>query len=340
MRDRRRHVQARTVALFVAGVVIASAAAHAMSRPVAAQSYPGASLSFYMDTISTATLYDMGCSLGNLLEDGRAPQNALVILAFGQSLKSGSFYGASIFGGSGGFGSTSEIAAAVQQYARGFWVCTGANTTARLRVAVGTSNYGITANLGTTEARNHGAAWSRMVTAANSWLADRGYTSQTGVVGANDIEVSWSGPGIARAWVDAYGAAGGFAMYHFGDAAGCPTSGTTATSRACGGSWTQDHVWYVSYGAPPAYPVPEIYRNDGVMARQWQQVSLYGYLARGYAMAFRASLTQSGACRQRTCDPTLDNTAQQGWTQLYDAVRSDTRTSLSTIPYATDIRWH
>jgi hypothetical protein len=43
-------------------------------------------------------------------------------------------------------------------------------------------------------------------------------------------------------------------------------------------NWTQEDIWYVSWGADPAFPLPEIYATDGVNAWQWQQMSLYSYL--------------------------------------------------------------
>ncbi|CAN5552268.1 hypothetical protein BH20CHL6_BH20CHL6_07270 [soil metagenome] len=323
------------LAAVVGGVLLV----HAGAPLSLGQSYPGHTISYYMDTTNPTRLYELGCGLGEQLEHGAPPQDALVIMAFGQALKSGSEYGASAYGGSGGFGSTREIAEAVQQYARGFYLCSGANYDSHVKVVVGTSTYGIGRNLGSLEAARHGAAWAGMVNSINAWLRDRGYRSQAGVVGGNDIEVSWSTPGMARAWVDGYDAAASWPYYNFGDAAGCPTSGTTGSPRPCGGQWTQEDVWYVAYGVPSAYAVPEIYRNDGALARQWQQISLYGYLRTGWRVVYRGSLTQYGACQQRSCDPSLDNTPRQGWMHLHEALAADPRTELIELRFASDIRW-
>jgi hypothetical protein len=105
--------------------------------------------------------------------------------------------------------------------------------------------------------------------------------------------------------------------------------------------WSQGDVYYVSWGAPPALPLPEIYRNDGYLARQWQAVSLYGALYKGGKMTFAGAMTQFQSCQQRKsaeCE-TLDNTPEEGWSQLYDRLNQDPRTAQQVLRWVTDIRW-
>lgn len=128
-------------------------------------------------------------------------------------------------------------------------------------------------------------------------------------------------------------------MYNFGSADGCPSSGAqTATPRACNNGWTQAGVWYVSYGAQPAYAVPEIYATTGVNASQWYYVSKYAKLAHAYRITFSGELTQSGACAQRGGCTGTNNTPSQGYTQLWNKINSDTATA-SGIKWSVDIKW-
>ena len=60
------------------------------ATPAAAFGYPGGfTTSWYMDTVSQATLYDMGCALGTARSGGSEPQDALVILDFSMPVMDG-----------------------------------------------------------------------------------------------------------------------------------------------------------------------------------------------------------------------------------------------------------
>lgn len=335
----RRH-RSRALARAVAASLLVGLVSPSWASPVSAQTYPGANVSFYVTTKSTQWHYDRGCSLGTVRANGSAPQDGLVILAYGQTRKSGTTFGASMFSAAGGVPiTTTEIEAAVHEFARGFWLCTGANTTAHVRIAVGTSNNFLATVLGdaTTSVTNHGKAWADMVDNTNAGLGS--IASQADVVGASDLEVSWSTFAVAKRWVDGYDLVNSWHMYDFGDAVGCPLSGSTATPGACNNGWTQDSVRYVAWGAPSAWPVPEIYHTDGSSAKRWQQVSKYSQLKYGTRMTFLVSLTQRAACSaDPNCPSSTNNTAQQGWQWLYDRFNSDPGTA-QTIRWATDIKW-
>jgi hypothetical protein len=192
-----------------------------------------------------------------------------------------------------------------------------------VRVAVGTSNY----RGATTYA--HGQAWAQMVNRLNAWSVASGISSVVTARGASDMELDWNKPATTRAWVDGYAAAytGSSYLYNYGDAAGCPPYGS------CNNGWTQEDVWYVSWGAQPAYPFPEIYTVSGSTARQWYQMSLYGHLRHGQAIEILGSLTQWAAAGYCCTNP-----PEQGWTQLYDLLNADSRTAQS-LPYSSDITW-
>lgn len=95
----------------------------------------------------------------------------------------------------------------------------------------------------------------------------------------------------------------------------------------------------MSWGVATAWPLPEIYRNDGMNAGQWWRISRRSAVAHGGKMLFDASLTQYGACQTRGCDPSLDNTPAQGWTQLQNRLNMDARTA-DPVEYSTDITWN
>jgi hypothetical protein len=53
-------------------------------------------------------------------------------------------------------------------------------------------------------------------------------------------------------------------------------------------------------------------------ARQWQSVSLYGFLNHGSSMSFEGSLAQYQACLDLGNPCTgVDNTADEAWSQLH-----------------------
>jgi len=317
-------------------------ALHVLAPLAAAFSYPGAVASWYMDTVSTSVLFDMGCALGSARRNGSAPQDALVILDYGQPQLRGGVYGAFDF--SSTYRTTGQIRAAALEYAHGFYVCTGTNGSAHLRLAVGTSNFGnfsVANGLTSAGVTGHGRAWADMVDGLNADIAGRGYASQADAVGAADIEVSWGSPAIGRLWVDGYDAVNSWPMYDFGDAAGCPQSGTAKAAGRCGSSsWTQSDLYYVAWGAPAAWGVPEIYVTNGAQARQWQQISKWATLNGSSRMYFAGTLTQRAACGAGCAAAGTDNPPDVGWSQLIRECAGDPATALQVIRFAADIRWH
>jgi hypothetical protein len=93
-------------------------------------------------------------------------------------------------------------------------------------------------------------------------------------------------------------------------------------------------------GQAVAWAVPQIYREDAVQAKHWQQISKYATLAGKTKISFSGSLTQHGACAQVGGCTGVNNTAAAGWQQLHDRVNADPATAISTLRFATDIRWH
>jgi len=284
--------------------------------------------------------YDLGCALGTRSKNLAGAQQDVVILHYFRPIRfSDGGYGASLL--SGADARTSSIAAAAREFARGYYMCTGTDTTSKLVLAIGTSNDGgeVTAA--------HGKAWAQMVDSVNDWLNDGGYATQAWAVGASDMELGFNGPAQTRAWVDGFGSVCCPQLYDYGDAAGCRYDGRAAGDECGTGSypaWTAKDVWYVSWGAIPSHPLPQIYRTDAAMAKQWYGLSLYAKNVQGTAMWIVGSLTQSNACASAGCSASTANTPSQGWTQLWNAVNCKyfivaTCPTGQSLAYSTDMSW-
>lgn len=308
----------------------------------AVQTKPPTTTSWYVYVTNNETdqilynwMYSVGYQAGK--NDLALPgtQNGLTILDFGQPWQSGITQGAWSFNATyGRFINTSTIQEAVKQFAWGYYYGTGSDLQSQMRIAVGTNNYGSN----TTYA--HGQTWAQMVKNIGAWLSTNSPGSQTTVRGASDIEMGYSSPSTAYSWVNGYTSnwSSPYFLYNYGDAGGCPRSGTTKTPGACNNNWNQENVEYVSWGAAPSYPIPEIYATTGANAKQWQQISLYSYLAYGGSMYFFGPLSQSQACIQRGGCSGTNNTPDQAWIQLWNELNSDTRTA-QNMSWSTDIKW-
>jgi hypothetical protein len=296
---------------------------------LAAPAPPLWSRSRYMQTVDTDRLYDLGCDLGDSVDRGVRPADALVILAYGMPINfGGGSYGASLF--SGPDQKTKPLRSSAQAFAHGFWACSAGNG-AKLTLAMGTSNYGPNVTF------DHGAAWAGMVNAANDRLKSQGWSSQAVIVGAIDLELSWSSPSVGDRWLDGYDSKNKWRVINFGDAAGCPPA-----SSSCGTSahpeWDSHDVWWTAWGHPSVFPVPQIYLNSGIQADQWHEIAHHGLSHDQSLMLLSGALTQMNACKERGCDPSTDNTPNQGWTQLWDAVNDGDGTDQG-LRWSTDMQW-
>jgi hypothetical protein len=293
------------------------------------------STSYYMLTVNSATLLDMGCKIGQVDRDMPGSRSTVVILDFGSPKKVGSEYGTDLFWL--GPVSISQISAAVKNFGQGYYTCVGDDRYSQVIVGVGTTNYH-TSISNTTDFYNHGVAWARMVNDLNAWLTTQGYSSQVLVVGANDVELAWNTPAITKAWANGYNSVYKYDWYDYGSLDGCATN-SNPNSTICGNGWTREDAWYVTYGTKPVWPLPLIYATSGVNAQQWALLSLYSYNTRGYSFIFIGPMTQKQACDQSPGQCVgLDNTPEQGWNQLYNELHRY-KTTVFTPPWSTDIKW-
>ncbi len=316
-----------------------------LKQALASSTPPPSTVSWYVDvsdpSVLSTKLYNIGCSLGTHDYNMAGTQDDVVILLFGKPAYVNYTYGAYDWTSPGSstavFVSTAQIAAGVEQFARAYYACTLTDKTSHVNVAAGVSNFGSNVTY------NHGAAWARMALGIQSWINVQGYSSQVTARAANDIELNFNGPLQSRAWVDGYNAAWNYGpfLYDAGNAAGCPSP--AYPNWDCGSvaypSWTSDDVYYVAWGADADYPLPEIYRTDGLNAGQWYYLSLYSYRQHGSSMWFVGSLTEYAACLQMGGCSGTNNTPAQGWTQLWNAISADARTAQTYLRWSTDMKW-
>jgi hypothetical protein len=315
-------------------------------------SYYIKSINMNADTGLDTLAYNRGCELGT--RDANLPnaQSNLVILDYGRPIydmiNGSNQYGARLFSTATRV-DLNQIAISARSFGVGYYICTGSDFDSKTVVGIGTNNLDYAGCPNCSVTFGHGQAWANMVNGVNDWLVQNGYSRQVSAAGANDIEMSWNSFTQTKAWLDGYDSANRFEMINFGALPGCPYFG--AEGAQCGGTnpldlttryrWSLEEAWYVIWGSPPVYPVPEIYSNNGVNAQQWYLMSLYAYNAHGLAIQFRGVMTQMQACQQVSGDPTcpaLDNTPAQGWNQLQSLVNGNANTA-HPILFSTDIRW-
>ncbi|MBG0771202.1 MAG: hypothetical protein H0S82_05800 [Anaerolineaceae bacterium] len=296
------------------------------------------STSYYMITIDPEFTYSLGCELGTRDQSEPGAQDNVVVLDFGYPVYSPEVgYGAALFG----FGPVglSEIRIAAENFARGYYTCTGSDNDSNLVLGVGTNNK--PSSLDTAEKMTaHGTVWARMVNTLNQTLLDNNMLQQVQAYGASDIELGWNSPANSIAWLTGYGSLAESPMLYYGDAAGCPfdalpglTCGTSAFPE-----WTMEDVWYVSWGFEPSLPLPLIYLTSGVHAQQWAFLSQYAYDNHGARMDITGVFTQWQACEQwHTCNGT-DNTPSEAYWQLYNEL-NDSPDTAQELDWKTDIRW-
>lgn len=322
--------------------------------------------SYYIQNADPARMYNLGCDLG--FRDAALPgkQDSLIILDFGKmwiyKVGEDNVYGVRLFSdGTNRYNiSFAELKEAAKWVARGYWECSDDDNESQLTLGIGTNNYDSFNTSYTTQenlrglAKDFGRNWANMIDDLNATKMAEGYGGQVTFAGAIDIEwgqdydgvYRWNTPYVTRGWVDEFNAYNNDTSIYFnyGACIGCPITVSPSWKYSAVMPWTQEDVWYVSWGAQPAYVVPEIYRNDGYLALQWAAISKYGITQYKVSrIVFSGVMTQMQACVQRGgSDPTcevLDNTPEEGWYQLVYALNADPDTVSPYPRWSTDIRW-
>ena len=279
---------------------------------VPAAAYPGKPLtewSFYVHSNNTMTAYNLGCNQGNF-DRTYGISASEVVLDFGVQL---SGLSGNELTGTGAFIAKADIEAYAEQFARGYWICTGSDTTSSLYVDLGTNN-----DNGTYTAAM-GTDWANVVGAVNSWISAT--IGQAFAQGANDIEPGFNANyGKTVAWATAYSAAGKGLYLNFGSADGCPQS--SHGNGGCNNGWNQYDLWNVSWNIPAAICAPEIYNT--AMAAQWEQIAQYGFSSQGNVSHYIGVWDEND-------EDTSTLTAQQAWDALLGQLYSNSATAYAPL---------
>jgi len=204
-----------------------------------------------------------------------------------------------------------SIERAALGWIRGFTECGSATTV----VAIATNNK----SDGGVSGSDAGAAWARLVERIGAQTHDGRVT----VGGGLDGEPSWSPPDWARGWVDNFVKGSNRGLYAAASADGC----LVGNGDRCNNGWTVQDVYHMATGAGPnVYAVPQIYRTDGIQARQWAGISRGAEQAGQEPVRFASALTQQKACQQK---PPCDNTSNSP-----SNARDQLGEALSGSPYA------
>jgi hypothetical protein len=237
---------------------------------VLALTRPATDASYYILTTNTGTLFNLGHSQG-VYDATHGNIDSDVVLDFGgqNSTNTGTKLPKTTT-----IVSYATDESLAESFAAGYYNGTGSDLTSVVTMAIGTNNsyYQVSSTGGST--------WASVVNAVHSWVASSGYASQVDVIGANDMEEpDYDTFSPTQAWVNGYWTS--YIYFNYGSADGCPQF-THTNSPACDNGWTQDNVWWVSYGAVPAYATPEIYNqgqaNEWGQIKQWKSMSFEGPL--------------------------------------------------------------
>lgn len=321
---------------FSAGISKSLAGITVVGEITAAITVPSVTTSYYIKNPDSDLLSAAGQQLATNQTSTAIAHDDVVVLLFGGPTtvptKLGQEFGASMWGHRK---SLSEVASLVQAFAIGYYRTLGTNRTSHVRIVIGTNN-----STGKNVTYEQGKAWGEMVNSVASWVVNQDYAGQIDIAGGNDMEMDYNDPGNTKKWVDGYASVAQRFLYDVGDAGGCPPAGKCGT--VAHPSWSQDDVWQIAWGSPPAEPLPEIYFPTN--SSQWQQMSLYGNQHKNGSMIMAGALTQFGACQQYPTDAACPkppkqptNTPAQGWQQLYDSLNGDPQT-VQSLPWLTDIR--
>lgn len=286
---------------------------HAMPKAFAAQSKPPTDWSFYMLSTSTTTAYNLGCNQGNFDRSFSPPINSEVVLDFGQH-----YYG-NVYTLNGVIITHAQVQAMAEAFAHGYWVCTGSDTTSVLTLAIGINNYGSWVTYA------NGQTWANDVAAVQASNQSNGYTSQVGMMGAGDLEPGWNSYSATNNWVQGFASVKGYDYLDFGSADGCPTN--SSNNGPCNNGWNQYEVWYISWGALPALPTPEIYYT--AQAQQWAMISLYG------AQHQSGAVYMQGPWDEYDLNKTT-LTSSQAWLDLWTDLNNNSATAQS-MSYSLEI---
>lgn len=270
---------------------------------------PQTDWSFYVLSTSTTTAYDLGCNQGSF-DASHSDADSEVFLDFGGQVSGGTelINGTVI--------SNATVESLAENFADGYWICTGADVTSNLNLAVGTNN---SIDVGTSQ----GETWAGVANAVTTWVTDN--AGQVSVWGGDDIEPGFGSESAAIAWSNGFGDDTDTLYLNYGSADGCPES--SYGNGSCNNGWDQYDVWYVSWGSAPAVAAPEIYGSG--TASEWTMICLYGVNHQSGEVLYQGPLDENDL-----------NSGTYTSTQAWDQFENDLNSYSScaqTMPYSLEV---
>jgi hypothetical protein len=273
--------------------------------PVAAAAHATLTTSRYMLLFGTNETpdqigYRTGCA------DGKVGASGLRVLFFGTQEADGRFRPpAAKLGDKNPRVDQAAIEQASLGWIKGFTQCGSATAV----VAIATNNK---ADPGV-DGAGTGTTWAKLVERIGAATPGGRVT----VSGGLDGEPGYSKPAWARAWVDSFVRSSSRRLYVAGSADGC----LLGQGENCANQWTVQDVYHMATGAGPnVYAVPQIYKTNGLQARQWAGINRLEQLAGKSPVRFASVLTQQKACTQRSGCNGIDNSPDQARDQLVKAL--------------------
>ena len=196
-----------------------------------------------------------------------------------------------------------------------------------------------------TSAYQYGRAWSNNVTTAENGLTLQGESAHVAIEGGFDNEVSFGTAANTLGQMNGFYSINGNFGYDYGDAAGCPLSGTanciTVSDRNDGTNnvWTVDQRFQMAWGLARSFSIPQIYTTSNTMAAEWGNLARYGAHYLSNSIWFSGTLSQLLVCQEQNHPPTCsgaENSPSTSWTTLENQVNSEADTA-QTIAGSYDI---
>ena len=218
-----------------------------------------------------------------------------------------------------------------ENFAYGYWVCTGSDTTSTLILGIATNN------IGSLVTSTGGSSWANVVNTVVNWTSTGTYSylaSQVTIFGGADLEPAFKTQSATISWTDGYDGVITAPFYvNIGSCDACPTTATGGNGYSFnpggnGGTWNQYGVWDISYGENDAMTAPEIYVSP--QQNQWAAISDYGYIAHGGAVYYEGPLDEYPRDHSTY-------TSSQAWTNFWNALQGFGGVTAQTPPFSLEI---
>ncbi len=310
--QRRHHLHRMTgiwrslvIAFFTMSVVMAGGAGEVItSSPASAATFPGNTNSWYVNAATTPTFVeDQACAQVQYAANENLQGTAFVVLDFGTQIpNSNSSDGWGVYTPGGVYlpdvskTQALDVIGLWWYYYLGWAQCDPGHIP--LRLMIGTTN-GREGSIGTLASFTTGKVWGAFTGYLWSYgLSIHGIYAS----GGDDVEATYSSWYDESQWIGGFEQGGpGVLYYDYGDAAGCPQSGSPSPTAVCQtptSSWQVQDFYWAAYGAGGSQAMPEIYYWPNAL--EWNAISHMSGSSRGL-IHFSAITSEATACSERGC---------------------------------------